>query len=267
MIPYFFERQVTKSMVEHSLWKNDNFLNRNIMFLFNKEITEYDMKEAGFSLIQEFKLLPESKIAYLKKFGKDERKIKIGDMQRENEQLRNGMKDAFAQARKDFMEFNKLEPNDIITVKKDAIITSKICKHTEIGKYINFRPKHSYTSYIQLGKRLEVYYSPYDFAVKGIGDDKLVYHEDYMIHFLKLFFKKMESEDRTTVIGFTRRFIDKYKRRELEVGYYRQFDAKSEFHVLGSDDKYMEFWEEDKDELDISYNFLNVLIKLIKIPL
>ena len=84
-------------MLEHSLWKNDNFLNRNIMFLFNKEITEYDMKEAGFSLIQEFKLLPESKIAYLKKFGKDERKIKIGDMQRENEQLRNGMKDAFAQ--------------------------------------------------------------------------------------------------------------------------------------------------------------------------
>ena len=41
-------------MLEHSLWKNDNFLNRNIMFLFNKEITEYDMKEAGFSLIQEF---------------------------------------------------------------------------------------------------------------------------------------------------------------------------------------------------------------------
>ena len=188
-------------------------------------------------------------------------------MQRENEQLRNGMKDAFAQARKDFMEFNKLEPNDIITVKKDAIITSKICKHTEIGKYISFRPKHSYTSYIQLGNRLEVYYSPYDFAVKGIGDDKLVYHEDYMIHFLKLFFKKMESEDRTTVIGFTRRIIDKYKTRELEVGYYRQFDTKSEFHVLGSDDKYMEFWEEDKDELDISYNFLNVLIKLIKIPL
>ena len=28
-------------MLEHSLWKNDNFLNRNIMFLFNKEITEY----------------------------------------------------------------------------------------------------------------------------------------------------------------------------------------------------------------------------------
>ena len=51
------------------------------------------------------------------------------------------------------------------------------------------------------------------------------------------------------------------------MGYYRQFDTKSEFHVLGSDDKYMEFWEEDKDELDISYNFLNVLIKLIKIPL
>ena len=266
MFPYFFRKRVIK-IVEHTLWKNDNFINRNILFLFNKEITEYDMKEAGFSLIQEFKLLPESMINKLKTYGKDERKIKIGDLQRDNEKLKNDMKEAFAQARKIFMEMNKLEPNDIITVKKDAIITCKICNHTKLGKYIDFRPKHTYTSYIQLDKRLELYYSPYDFAVKGIGDDKLQYHEEYMIHFLKLYFRKMESEDRSTVIGFVRRFIDRYKRRELNVGYYRQFDTKSEYHVIGSNDTFTEFWEEDKDDLDISYNFLKVLIKLIKIPL
>ena len=39
------------------LWKNDSFINQNIPYLFNQEIIEYDMKEAGFSLTKEFQLL------------------------------------------------------------------------------------------------------------------------------------------------------------------------------------------------------------------
>ena len=46
--------------MEHKLWERDLFYNKNIPFLFNKEIIEYDMKEAGFSLVQEFHLLPDN---------------------------------------------------------------------------------------------------------------------------------------------------------------------------------------------------------------
>ena len=60
------------------LWKNDNFINDNIPFLFSKDIYEYDMKDAGFSLTQEFKLLPQSKIDYLAKLKKDKRKVEMG---------------------------------------------------------------------------------------------------------------------------------------------------------------------------------------------
>ena len=45
----------------------DLYINPNIFYLFNKEIIEYDMKEAGFSLIQEYKLLDEKEIEKLKK--------------------------------------------------------------------------------------------------------------------------------------------------------------------------------------------------------
>ena len=250
-----------------TLWKNDTFINDNINYLFNKEITEYDMSEAGFSLIREFKLLDDKTIKKLSTYSKDKRKIEIGKIQRDNDTFKKMIKESFPLSRRFFFEYNSLEDDDIISIKKDAIITTKHCSHTKIGNYINFRPKHFYTSYIHLNKRLELYYSPEDFAVKGISDNLLKEHEDYMIKFIKLFFKKMETEDNSTVIEFTRHFIDKYKNRELDIGYYRNFDNSSKFITYDKDIVYTECWDEFKDEIDISYNFYNILLKIIKIPL
>jgi hypothetical protein len=250
-----------------NLWKKDNFINENIIYLFNKDIVEYDMKSAGLSLIQEFKLLPDSDIQKLKEVGKHQREIKIGKMQIKNEKLKNGLKDAFQAARQMFFELNKLENSDIISIKKDAIFTTKYCEYTKIGKYIDFRPKHNYSSYIRLDKRLEFYYSPSELSVKGIDDELLKYHQDYLLKFINLYFKKMETSDSPAVIEFTRNFIDKYKARELSLGYYRNFNIKSDFVIYNDDNRYMNYWEEDKDQVDISYNYFNILLKLIKIPL
>lgn len=225
------------------------------------------MKDAGFSLTQEFKLLDNSTIEKLSKLKKDRRKIEMGKIERDNQKYRDAKKEAFKMARKMFFEANELEISDIISIKKDAIITIKKCKNQMFGDNILFRPKNYYTSYIQLGNRLEFYYSPTQLDIKGIGDDKLEYHKDYMIKFINLYFHKMETEDDTTVIEFMRRFISKYKRRELEVGYYRQFNHESNYILLGSSDTFMDYWEDSKDELDISYNFHKVLLKLIQIPL
>ena len=94
----------------------------------------------------------------------------------------------------------------------------------------------------------------------------LEYHKEYMIKFICQFFRKMETSSDEDVIEFTKRFIDKYKRRKLEVGYYREFDFSSKYRT-NTGELYEEFWEEDKDELDISYNFQNILLKFIQIPL
>ena len=251
----------------NTLWQKDLFINENIPYIFNREITEYDMSDAGFSLIQEFKLLPEKEIKELQKLGKQQRKVKIGLIQRENDKLKENLKISFQEARKIFINENKLDNNDIISIKKDAIITIKPCYINKLGDYINFRPKHEYSSFILLDKRLELYYSPYVFEVKGIGDDMIKYHEDYMIKFLKTFFRYMENNTSGNTLEFLRRFIDKYKRRELEIGYYRKFNQESDFNIVGDDTTYMQYWEEDKNNVDITYNFYNVLLKLIKIPL
>lgn len=249
------------------LWKRDTFINESIPFLFNKEIIEYDMKDAGFSLTQEFNLLDKDKIKYLSKLKKDRRKIEMGLIERDNKEYKESKKEAFKLARKYFFEANDLEINDIISIKKDAIFTTKQCRVRTIGDFINFRPKNFFTSYIHLGKNLEFYYSHDKLDIKGINDSVLIKHNEFMIKFLKMYFRKMETDDNISVIDFMKRFITKYKNYELDVGYYRTFDHKSIFTLLNSEDIFEEYWEEDKEDLDISYNYFNILIKLIQIPL
>ena len=78
----------------------------------------------------------------------------------------------------------------------------------------------------------------------------------------------METSTPNEVIGFTKRFLDKYKRKELEVGYYRTFDSRSKCELLDdTEGLYDNYFEEDKIDLDITYNYFNILLKLIQIPL
>lgn len=250
------------------VWKRDLFVNDNIPFLFNKEIIEYDMKEAGFSLTKEFNLLPDDIISKLNKYGKEKRKVELGKIQRDNKEYAKLLKESFKSARKMFFELNNLDVLNIVSIKKDAIFTTKKCSVNNIGEHILFRPKNIYTSYIQLSKNMEFYYNETSLDIKGLNDEAYKLHEEYMISFIKKYFKMMETSDKDSVLRFVRNFIDKYKRKELEVGYYRVFNSKSNFELLDSDDfEFMDYWEEDKDDLDISYNYMNILLKLAVIPL
>lgn len=250
------------------LYKNDLFVNHNIPFIFNNHIYEYDMKDAGFSLTKEFHLLSDDEIKKLNKYKKQTRTIELGKIQIKNTKYKTLLKEAFVAARQTFFEKNKLEDNDIISVKKDAIFTTKECEYNMFGDNILFRVKNTYSSYIQLKKNLELYYNYEKLDIKGMSDDNIAYHKDYMIDFIKKFFNKMETESKIEVIDFTKRFIDKYKRKELDIGYYRSFDSHSSFKLLDVSD--MEFMDMDNsklDEIDISYNFYNILLKLIQIPI
>lgn len=246
------------------LWKKDLYLNPNIFYIFNTEIIEYDMKRAGLSLVQEYELLDEKTISILKKLPKDACDRKLGLLQREDKVFAEKLKVAFQSAREQFFIMNEIEDDEILAIKKDAIFMLKRCEHEKFGKFVMFRIKHEYTSYIHLGK-LELYYNPTIIDVKGITDELLIHHEEYMLKFLKQYFLKMETSDKISVISFVRRFIDRYKRRELEPGYYREFNNKSVFRTIYGDT--IGEWIDDVNYLDIHYNYMEILIKLIKIPL
>lgn len=254
-------------MQRNTLYKSDTFINDNIFYLFNKTIYEYDMKSAGYNLSRAYKLLPEEKLEELGRFKKDRRSIELGNIQRANPVYKEQLKQAFEEARRMFFEANNIQPDEIISIKKDAIFTTRYCKYQKFLNYIEFRPKHEYSSYIRLNKKIELYYSQDQLDIKGLGDETIQYHKDYIISFIRLFFKKMETDDTATILGFMRRFIDKYKRLELPVGYYRRFDRDPRYDTFDDGIKFYEYWEDKKEELDISFNYKEVLIKLIKIPL
>jgi hypothetical protein len=243
------------------LWKNDLFINKNLPFLFNNEIIEYDMKDAGFSLTKEYKLLPQETIDKLEKYRKQQRTIEIGKIQRKNKTYTEQLKQAFQNARELFFLSNGLEKPDIISVKKDAIFTRKRCANQQFGEFINFRPKNYYTSYINFGNNIEFYYNPYQLDIKGMNDENVKLHEDYLIKFIKGFINRMETRTIRSAFEYYRHFLTKYKWKELELGYYRTFDHRSVYEMEDEDATFGDYYEDRVEDVDIKFNYFTLLLK------
>lgn len=124
------------------------WLNPNIEYLFDDEIIEYDMRDAGFSLVKQYRLLPDETIRELTKLGKgEERHIAIGKLQGADKEFSKALSDKFTEIRKIFIAQNELNDDDIVSVKKDAIFTIGKCSKLRFGSLI-FTPKNTYTSYL-----------------------------------------------------------------------------------------------------------------------
>lgn len=250
-----------------NLYEKETFINPNIFYVFNTEIIEYDIKSAGMNISRAFNLIDDDFYKKLSSLSKDKRVKELGLKQRNDYEFTENLKKAFAKVRKLFIEYNRLEESDIISIKKDAIFVTKRCEYLDFMDYIEFKEKNIYSSYIHLNKKTELYYNSSKLDVKGIGDEKLSLHKDYMLSIINKFFKYMESSDNIYTIDFLRKFVDKYKRKELDVGFYRRFDAMSEYDYTLPDSEYIFNPELHKEYINISYNLDQVLLKLIKIPL
>lgn len=248
------------------LYTRSEYLNPDILFLFNTGIFEYDLKDAGFNILREFELLPKSKLEKLGKMTKENRKIEIGKLQLKDESLRQSLKEGFTEARRRFFNYFSIQDEDVISIKKDAVFLKReLHSDNKVGEYLNFRMKHEYTSYLRFSKKVEIYINPIRCDVKGINHDNLTHHEEYMLDFIRRFVVKMETEPKENVLGYIRRFSDKYKNGDVSIGYYREFNERSSYKT---DKGYV---NEDMDAMmnvvDNEYNMINVIIPLIRIAL
>ena len=105
--------------------------------------------------------------------------------------------------------------------------------------------------------------------VKGISDDKLTLHKDYMIDFLFNIFKMFEVSPHSRIIKELIDFSYYYKRRDLEIGYYRELNSDSLFHLYTKFNKDMIGiqYTDDIKNVDISFNYLRYIVPLIKITI
>ena len=229
-------------------YRKSTWLNPNIEYLINTEITEYDMSDAGFNLIKQFRLLPSDKIQELERMGKGiERHIAVGKLQRDDKQFSEALLNKFAEARKIFIETNNLTDNDIVSVKKDAIFSTKYCRRTVFGG-VHFNSKNKYSSYVRFQNihNLEVYYNSYTIDIKGMNDIAVNSHRLYMYQFIRKTIGMLEDGN-PRVKRYIIDFISRYK-----------------FHELDSDTYYLEFNNMSR-KYDALFNYQNVLIPMLQI--
>jgi len=248
------------------LFKKHFYLNKNIEYLISNEIIEYDIKSAGFNIIKKFNLLDSNKINYLETLDRKQKQVQIGLYMKNYKELFKRLNEKFIEVREWFFNNNNLKDEDILSIKKDAIIVTKRCLVTELDN-ISFIEKNIYTSYYYLNEN-EFYYNNSIIDVKGISDTTLEYHRQYMLDFLHTFFKMNELSKRKRVVEFLKDFIDYYKRRKLYIEYYRELNIQSLFRL--NDPKYNKEIIGVKDtsyvnDININYNFIHYLVPLISI--
>lgn len=207
--------------------EKSNYFNPNIEFIFNSIIYEYDIKDAGFNIIQKFMLLPISKIRELQGYDKIKRHIEIGKLMRDDKQLSINMSEKFTLVRREFIEANNISDSDIISVKKDAIFSIKECIKLHFDR-IYFDIKNKYTSYIRYpnNNNLEIYYSTDKIDIKGMSDNAVNKHRLFMLQFIKSIIEMIEDKN-PKIKRYLYNFINKYKAFELPEEYYLEFNNMS----------------------------------------
>ena len=246
------------------IWERHNFTNHDIGQIINGEIIEYDIRAAGMNLAREFKYIDDKILDYLETLDKERRNIYLGLMKKKDEQLSKKENQAFIEARRLFIVSNKLNVEDIIAIKKDAIFVTRRCMERKFGN-IEFIAKNKYTSYLEINK-LEFYYSSHQLDIKGINDVVYDQHKEYMINFFQTYFSLLESNNKQKLINYVTNFVFRYKSKLLDIHYYREFNIQSTYrlnvivekNIYGIDN----IGNTGFDSIDIAYNYFKYLVPL-----
>ena len=248
-----------------SIASKNTYLNKDISYMRNIIIREYDLKDGGFSIIKRNDLLPQHEIDKISRMGKKDKNIYIGNLHFKYRGLSKKLVEGFKDARVSFYNANSLQGEQILSIKKDAmfLIDTK-ASVTDINEHYTFSLKNKYTSYMYL-RNIELYYSSYteNLDIKGISKDNLLLHSKGLLLEIKRFIRLNENLNIKKNILFNNFLVltNKYKNRDLDISYYREFNANSLFRSNIIDTIYMDDYN-DVSSIDISYNY-GIIIDLM----
>lgn len=244
----------------------DNYKNDTFDYITSAYIVEYDIKSAGFNMLISARALTNTQIEYLSSLPKKERNIKIGLLQKDNPELKSILKNQFYKYRSEFIESNNIKDNNIITVKKDAFFLVNAKVTNTIFDNIEFRIKNSYSSYYRLDNFIEIFYNQRDDKIDIKGFTHVKEHEKYMIKFIKKIIKLNEIS-KESACRYLYKFANDYRKLKLPIGFYREFNEISQFRLkykFAANSIFINNFE-DKEEIDITYNYIHVILPFIKL--
>jgi hypothetical protein len=255
------------------MWVNDG-----LPLLVNSLITEYDIKRGNISIMKQYHLR-EDAVPKLESLNKERRVREVGLLQREDRAFAKQLEQGFDGAVNQFIEGNGLDRDvDVLAIRRDAVfVVNRPITLTDIGEHIHFRIKNQYHAHLQIGPKLEFYFGQGNRVhIKNfVQEEKDTNHalqklEPGMISFLQEFIELAESSNmnRGKIYEWMRDFCTLYRDRALDVEYYREFTRDALFCVREKDgastmlEGVPDYMIED---LDISYNYMNIIVPLLQI--
>lgn len=236
--------------------------------VLNSTIVEYDIKQANVSLLEYYELLSPNQIERIRNMPPDQRKVAVGLLEQRNKELAEKLERGFDEIMMKFITSNNLDIDiDVLTIKKDAcFVISKTPKITSFGPIL-FRPKGIYHSFLMIGN-FEFYISDDGVDVKGLQKQASL-HKDGILHLIKDIVDTAISAngDKSVINKYLSELVNAYKRKELEFDYYREFNSTSQFHLTFDGESYLydNISDIDLPDLDISYNYINIILPLVRL--
>lgn len=236
--------------------------------VLNSTIVEYDIRSANTSILEFYGMLPKKTLDILNKYPKDKREVTVGLMLQKDKELSKELEKKFTEVMMRFINDNMFDIDyDVLCIKKDAaFIINKTPTITTYGP-IEFRPKGRYHTFFNMSP-FEFYINDEEVVVKGLQKQAHL-HTNGILSLIKDIANlcKSTAYSKAEVYKYLSDLAESYKKKELDFEYYREFNSSSKFKVIIDDHVYMfsDISEEDIPDLDISYNYINIILPLIRL--
>lgn len=253
------ETKIDKSAV--ALAEKTSYTNKEIKYLRNVEISEWDIKSAGLSVLKYRKLVPDEMIKEFEAMDKKTRTIKEGLLQKKNPEIAREILETLAKARQAFIAANGIPEKAILSIKKDALFL--IDQHPTVSKIkeFEFRQKNIYTSYLNIGGKEFYYSSKTDgLDVKGLSEETRIAQKDYLLNDIRNFMKMGEKLDGTQMFNALKSYRAKYLNRKLPLETYGNMNDDGLFRI--GDYSLKVCGPNELEHIDITQNYINYLLPI-----
>ena len=227
-------------------------------------IVEYDIKSANISVLRNNDIISQDDYEYLASLPKILREKEIGLREKADSTIYTKIQKGINEAKENLVSFNRVKPEQIVRIANDAVyINSNIdLDYLKFGDYIEFKPKSEYNVYCKLNKIIIFCKFNTDgnihIDIKGIGDN-MILHQNYMIYTIVSTITLLERSGVLDAIDYIVDICESYLKRELPVGYYREFNSESLYktnYLVGMNPYGLtDIQEWQKFDIDINYNY------------
>lgn len=247
-----------------SLYKKTNYINKEIRYLRDTNIYEYDMVAGGTVILYYSKLISEGTFKYLISLDKFTRNVHVGNLLLQNPSWNKIQVNGFKDAIKVFMSINKLDDDDVLSINKDSItIINKKCNNLYIyDGLLEFRLDGKYNNYMNLYNK-EIYCSSKDYSynTRNFSNKVLLYQEDYFISFIISSIIIDNNSSKQELFLHFKNFRSNFLNRKLDDNYYYDLDEEGYIINLNGMKISTDLIQKDKFQYNI-YNNYNYLVEL-----